>query len=736
MALERGALLNNRYRIFDILGQGGMGSVYRAIDENLGIEVAVKENLFTTEEYSRQFRREASLLASLRHPNLPRVIDHFEIEDVGQYLVMDYVEGEDLRQRMDRDSKLPEDEVIVIGLAMCDALIYLHSRRPQVLHRDLKPGNVKITSDGRIFLVDFGLAKIVETSLDATTTGARAMTPGYSPPEQYGTARTDPRSDIYSLGATLYAALCAALPEDGLARAMEQAALTPVRKHNSKVSRKLAAVLEKALSVQPDARYQTAEEFKDALLAAANSLKRSLEELTVTPPPLVNEADLAAADAEITPRSALRFGGYSNGDPARLGSKPSPDYALNRPISRPIRQPRRLIRVAGIALLFFLLLFTGGTIAYTQLPGFPNQLLSLVAPVLPESILSALVSPTPEPSPTQTLLPPTQTPEPTVTPTIDPTFTLVPSPTVTQSPSPTETATSTPDPTIVPQVLGRGAGEIAFVSDRTGILQIWIVNVEGTRWRQLTSLPEGACQPTWSPDGQRIAFVSPCARRSDLYTFSGLFVINADGSGFTALLGRAAGDFDPDWSPDGSRIAFTSQRSTGKPQIYVLNLDDGSLEVLADEGSANMQPSWSPDGRKIIYVSTLRNGERLWMMNADGSEKVTLSDADSFASQPAWSPDGLTVYYAERDPNGASLPRLVFSSVDPFSKLRLFSDAAPRRDADVSPDGLWLVYESWPTGNNHDIYLFDLVNQKEKLLVGNPFYDMQPVWRPPLIVKP
>src|SRR5512142_1467313 len=125
MTLERGTLLHKRYRIVEILGQGGMGSVYRAIDENLGVEVAVKDNLFTTEEYARQFRREAVILASLRHPNLPRVTDHFVIEGQGQYLVMDYIEGEDLRQRMDRVGVISEEEAILIGAAMCDALSYL-----------------------------------------------------------------------------------------------------------------------------------------------------------------------------------------------------------------------------------------------------------------------------------------------------------------------------------------------------------------------------------------------------------------------------------------------------------------------------------------------------------------------------------------------------------------------------------------------------------------------------------
>jgi eukaryotic-like serine/threonine-protein kinase len=228
MTLDRGTLLNGRYKIVDILGQGGMASIYRAIDENLNLEVAVKENLFTTDDYARQFRLEAVILASLRHPNMPRVTDHFVIQDQGQYLVMDYIEGEDLRQRLDRIGILPDEEVIVIGVAITEALVYLHSRTPPVFHRDIKPGNVKINPHGQIYLVDFGLAK-VENEGQLTTTGARAMTPGYSPPEQYGTARTDHRTDIYSLGATLYSALTDSLPEDGLARAMDQVGLTPIR---------------------------------------------------------------------------------------------------------------------------------------------------------------------------------------------------------------------------------------------------------------------------------------------------------------------------------------------------------------------------------------------------------------------------------------------------------------------------------------------------------------------------
>ncbi len=267
MTLKQGELLLDRYRIIEVLGHGGMGSIFRAVDENLGVEVAVKENLFTIEDYARQFRREATILASLRHPNLPRVSDHFSVTDQGQYLIMDYIEGEDIQERLERQGPFEEEEVVFIGAAICDALAYMHSRDPAVLHRDIKPANVRISPRGEIYLVDFGLAKVIYGD-QTTTTGARAMTMGFSPPEQYGAARTDARTDVYSLGATLYTALTGFAPEDSLAQTMDQEELTPVRERNPKISKRVSEAVEKALQVHPNDRFQMAAEFKNELLKA------------------------------------------------------------------------------------------------------------------------------------------------------------------------------------------------------------------------------------------------------------------------------------------------------------------------------------------------------------------------------------------------------------------------------------------------------------------------------------
>lgn len=271
MKLELGILLNQRYRILKILGRGGMRSIYHAVDENLGIDVAIKENHVLTKEAIKQFHREAIFLATSRHQSLPRVTDYFVSDTKRQYFIMDYIEGEDLLQRIAKNGAISESLAIIIGIAICDTLSYLHSGKTPILHRDIKPSNIKLTSDGQVFLVDFGLAKTINID-QSTAPGARAMTPGYSPPEQYGTTHTDIRSDIYSLAATLYAALTGVKPEDGLARAIDNTKLMPIRMRNPKVSWRTAATIERALATNPDYRYQTVNEFKESLISAQEFL--------------------------------------------------------------------------------------------------------------------------------------------------------------------------------------------------------------------------------------------------------------------------------------------------------------------------------------------------------------------------------------------------------------------------------------------------------------------------------
>jgi serine/threonine protein kinase len=730
MTLERGTILNNRYRVVEILGQGGMGSVYRAVDENLGVEVALKENLFTTDEYARQFRREAVILATLRHAHLTRVTDHFVIEGQGQYLVMDYIEGEDLRQRMDRLGVINDEEAILIGAAICDALSYLHSRNPPVVHRDIKPGNVKITPQGQIFLVDFGLAKLIQSG-QSTTTGARAMTPGYSPPEQYGTAPTDSRSDIFSLGATLYAALTGAIPEDALARAMDQVKLTPIRKRNPKISRRLASVLEKSLAVRPDDRYQTAEEFKSALLNVRGiTTRRKKGEYKVAPPP---QAIVEAPGSRSDPISDS----FRNEQEAGIGA---PVYPL--PSSVPVDESEYRYPQQGggrrwwmfFALLVLITIIVG-IVAYTIYPSWPAQALALIVPVSTEPVAGIIDDTTPSPN-----SPDSPTPFSFSTITSSPTVTIPPSPTPSPTIQPTVTPTSPPPsltPTFEPTPQGGGNGQIAFASDRSGTTQIWLLALDGSAFpRMITDIPEGACQPAWSPDGNKLVFTSPCESNQEFYPGSGLFIVNADGSGVMPLPNVPGGDFDPAWSPDGKKIVFTSMRNGGRPRVYVMNLEDNEVELLSAQYSYDRQPAWSRDGQKIAFVTTQKGPVQIWTMNPDGGDQeIFTRSGDKINTHPDWSVDGQLILFTQIEAPGR-VPGLAAASYDEggYNEFRFDFGPVPIRDPKYSPDGLWLVFESWPEGSKHDIYLMAASGAGRTQLTDSEFFDFDPAWRP--IVSP
>jgi serine/threonine-protein kinase len=274
MTLETGSVLNNRYRMVKKLGQGGFGAVYRAWDTSLERPCAIKENLGTTDEAQRQFKREATILANVVHPNLPRVTDHFIIPGQGQYLVMDFVEGEDLQSMLERTGgPLPIRQVLSWIGQVCDALSYLHSQNPPIIHRDIKPANIRITPSGQAMLVDFGIAKIFDPHLK-TTTGARAVTPGFSPPEQYGQGTTDTRSDIYSLGATLYALLTGQIPPDSVNLISGGAAPRPTQELNRLVPAHVSNAIARAMQVNRTARFENTKELKAALLGTKAEAKQ------------------------------------------------------------------------------------------------------------------------------------------------------------------------------------------------------------------------------------------------------------------------------------------------------------------------------------------------------------------------------------------------------------------------------------------------------------------------------
>ncbi|HEY42963.1 MAG TPA: protein kinase [Anaerolineae bacterium] len=688
MPLELNSLLHNRYRILEELGHGGMDAVYRGHDESLGVEVAIKENLFVSPEAERQFKREASLLAALRHPNLPRVTDHFVVPEEGQYLVMDYVPGDDARQILDHQGgPLPEELVLQWAKEILSALKYLHTRPQPIIHRDIKPGNIKITPEGRAVLVDFGLAKTYD-AMKSTTVGAKAFTPGFAPPEQYGQGRTNERTDIYSLGATLYNLLTYLIPADGLARAMGQQRLIPVLEANPSLSVHVAEAIEHAVATKPEQRFASTEEFLEALSPKP------------VPEPILTSKDDATLLVDYVPPTA----------PSQVSPPGAPPQAPPRPeaisaVSAPSDKPKRGLRL--IPLVFLIVVAVGfGAWGVLTVTGVFDRSGETPTPLATATEAEEVVAIAPGATATATEI-------------------LIFEPTETLMPEYTPTPEVSPTPAATPR--GGGSGQIAFVSEREGLPQIYLINVDRTNLTRLTNISDGACQPAWSPDGERLLFVSPCNKKADKYPNAAIYVMNPDGTGVEPLITLIGGVHDPDWSTAG--ILFT-YLADNKPRIWVANEQGRDREQISMENAYDTQPCWSPGGDKIVLTNTSRalGVPTIYWVRSDGSfdgENPYQVTRDREANSPDWSPSGDLIAYVY---DKIHIYVVKWDAVG-FGANQL-TTKGPNADPDWSPDGQWMTFESWRDAANHDIYIMTANGGLQTRLTEDPAWDYQPAWRP------
>jgi serine/threonine-protein kinase len=297
----RSEVLKDRYIIKKTIGRGGMGSIYLADDNRLeGRLCAVKEvrqDPNFSEELKQQgrdqFYREASVLARLDHPNLPKVSDFFSEGD-SDYLVMDFIPGDDLKSLMDRERRkgnfLPLKDILSWASQLADALTYLHSQDPPVIHRDIKPSNLKVTPQGLIKLVDFGLVKqMLPDELTITVIQGRG-TALYTPLEQYGgdTGHTDIRSDIYSFGATLYHLMTNTPPAEAKQRFLHPDTLARPRELNPIIPLEIEEAILWAIELHPDRRPSSVDDFVDSLsgvrLSSAVEVVGSLQPIFLSLP--------------------------------------------------------------------------------------------------------------------------------------------------------------------------------------------------------------------------------------------------------------------------------------------------------------------------------------------------------------------------------------------------------------------------------------------------------------------
>ncbi len=329
--LSEGSLLGGRYEVLAAVGRGGMGTVYRALDTRIDTIVAVKElseRDATEEERAaaiQQFEREAKLLAQLRHPNLPRVTDYF-VEGERCYLVMEFVTGETLEERINAANGQPQPllQALDWGIQLADTLAYLHAQDPPIVFRDMKPANVMITTDGEVKLIDFGIARRFQSGAAKDT--LLYGSPGYSPPEQYGRTQTDPRSDIYALGATLHHLVTGRDPAPAPFK------FPSVRSLDKSLPAQLDALISRCLEMDIDKRIQNAAKVRDRLIAIRASLPAT-----------------AAVGAGRRPGPQDR--GLATHD-SRLTSPDSPPHPFTPSSTHPSRGPRTAaVILSGLSVL-------------------------------------------------------------------------------------------------------------------------------------------------------------------------------------------------------------------------------------------------------------------------------------------------------------------------------------------------------------------------------------------------
>ena len=713
MPLPAGTVLADRYRIERVLGQGGMGAVYLATDQNLSTLVAVKENLNVSPESERLFKREATLLASLRHHHLPRVTNHFVLSGQ-QYLVMEYMDGEDLKERLARFGPLPEAEVKRWAAQICDALRYIHNLTPPVVHRDIKPANIRINSLGEAILVDFGIARAF--SGDAKTiTATAAFTPGYAPPEQYGTGRIDPRTDQYALAATLYTLLIGQTPPDSMERLLGNTRLVSPKEQRPELSEALSSAITRALEVQSHERFASVGDFKAALMGEA------AEPATVARP--------VAPPRPVEPQPL---------EPTLLPAATRQRRAV----------PLWAVLVGGGAALLAVLGLGVGWAGLTGMfaaAGTPTPVATHTLPVAVARVATSTVAALPsatQPPATHTPAAPTPTPE-----------------------LPTSTAAATVGVAATP--FG-GEGRLAFISNRDGQhFQVYTMQADGSDVQQLTfdernkfsadwqlgrlgPLPGGLL--AWSADGAQLLYTAEVEPGGPV----DLWVINADGSNpVNVTAPTRAGqpnenDYHPAWCSDGT-IAFTSIRNS-YPQIFITNLADRTVRNYSTVRSnvVEYNPVFFPDCRRMLVISTQNGNGELWrIFPFNGAAAVMWAQFPplgqfsyrSFLSElpqgniiddAALSPDGTLVAYTRESPGTAGRNIIVATVEDSQLKMKFQQLTEARSDSQPqwSPDGKYLVFVSKREGGNAQIFRMFAGGSDEVNLSANSFTELSPVWQP------
>jgi serine/threonine protein kinase/Tol biopolymer transport system component len=674
-----------RYHILERLGEGGMATVYKALDTGLDRHVAVKVILpyrQHSERFLKRFKIEARALARLSHPNILKIFDYGE-HDGSPYLVMEYIPGGTLATKL-AGKPLPWQKSAYLVSRIARAIEVAHAQG--ILHRDVKPSNILITGLGEPLLSDFGIAKLIEgdeETMDLTGSGVGIGTPQYMAPEQ-GFGKADARSDIYSLGVIFYEMITGHRPYEAdtpmaimlkknsepLPRPVQYVPNLPVEVEN---------VLIKALAREPGNRYASMSAFASALEQLVNrkvshELPDSLATVGQSPDwkiSLEQTGSLATVDQEISGAGSTVTG----------------------PTVKDDKDGLKKILMIGIAVLAVLCMFGAGFLIWKVLP-------VLLASTEPGATSLA--------TPDQGILPDTQPHSP------------IPSDVI---PTNTVFFADTPVPAVIPSPTRQPAGGkwIAFNSQRSGNADIYLVDINGNNLAQLTTSPAHDLYPSWSPDGRQIVYQTNEGGDQELA------VIDIATKNVRKLTSNGCDDWGPSWSPDGVWIAYYSN-CNGERNIYKIRANgDDSQQLTFESGSYNWFPSWSPDGKKITFSSNRSGKYHIYVMNANGNNQQELAQG----CVSYFSPDGTRILYGVYCNDTGDLWLV---NADGSNQHPVTSDCECK-NATWSPDGKSIVFEKSRSVSEGPFAIFIMSLDAPQdynwiQIVGDDINGRSPVWQP------
>jgi len=711
-----------QYQILDELGRGGMAVVYKAWQPSLRRYVALKvllPYLGGDLEFIQRFQQEAIVAANLSHPHI------VTIYEVGQqegyiFIAMEYVEGKSLEQVILDQGALPLERAIRILRQVAEALDYAHKRR--FLHRDIKPANILLAEDDRVVITDFGIAKALEGSgatARLTASGTVLGTPAYMSPEQIQGLPVDHRSDLYALGIVAYEMLSGQVPFDGTTTALLYAQVNNPPPAISRLTPGLPAhvewVISRMLAKQPEERFMTASEFVEALAGGAGVTAMPAPVSSprptpaprggtavmppgtgVPPQPYVPPASSPAPQAYGTPPGGLPVGN----SPAGYGypsTQAAPQAYGTPPGGLPVGNPP-----AGYGYPSTQAAPLPAAPAY----GYPQPGYSTGAPAWPE----------PAPVKQKRAVWPWLVGGGLI-------LVIVAAAAVLgylflgRERPPEETVAGS-------QEIFRN--QIAFVSEREGNADIFVINSDGTGLQSLTSGMASDYYPRWSPDGQRLSLHSypPGIKAGE--GDAQLYLIDLN-TGNRTLLDTTMTDAKfADWSPDGEAMVFSGEKE-GNWDLYVYIPDTGSLRHLSQGAANDYFPDWSPDGQKIVFVRDDEEGEReIYVASADGLEVQNLTNHPGWDTYPDWSPDGQQIAFASRRSDNIE----IFLMASDGSNIRQLTSTPGYNNSEPhwNPDGKKIVFVSERDGNS-EIYVMNADGTSPIRLTNNEQPDYNPHWR-------